>query len=74
LDNKGNEIQIIRMVNCGVDGPIYSGNIVGEPSVLLEGRNKNTTMYSVEYGSEKYLGDILKVYTKKDKRWMLHFM
>ncbi len=52
------------MVNCGVAGPIYSGNIVRGTSVLLEGRNKNTTMYFVEYGSEKYLGDIVKVYKK----------
>jgi hypothetical protein len=64
LDDDGNEIPNVRMVNCGVAGPVYSGRIAGGTSILLEGRDKNTTMYSVEYGSEKYLGDIVKVYKK----------
>jgi len=64
LDDYGNEIPNVRMVNCGVAGPVYSGKIAGGTPVLLEGRNKTTMMYSVEYGSEKYLGDIVKVYKK----------
>ena len=63
------------MVNCGVAGPVYSGKIAGGTSVWIEGRGKNDTMYSVEYGSEKYIGDIVKTYKKgqmvETKIWVI---
>ncbi len=64
MDNEGNETPNIRNVTCGVAGPIYSGRIAGGTLVQLDGKDKLVMMDTVEYGSEKYRGDIVKVYQK----------
>ncbi len=53
-----------RGVECGVAGPIYGGSIHGGVSFYQPQHERNATGYSVEYGSEKYLGQVVKTYKK----------
>ena len=59
LNNK--DVQA-RNVTCGIAGPIYNNKLNGPSPVYLEEYKENKNLYSYEYGSSRYTGDIRETF------------